>query len=100
MSIDLVRARRVSSAGARRNMCVIWGNCLSKPDRMSARSMPAYSPHGLALLRDPLLNKGTGFTEEEREALGLRGFLPAAVLSMQAQGERGRRNLCPLPGVC
>ena len=32
--------------------------------------MPAYSPHGLALLRDPLLNKGTGFTEEEREAGG------------------------------
>src|ERR1700750_1613963 len=64
---------------------------------MSARSMPAYSPHGLALLRDPLLNKGTGFTEEEREALGLRGFLPAAVLSMQAQAERVMTNLRTLP---
>ena len=59
--------------------------------------MPAYSPHGLALLRDPLLNKGTGFTEEEREALGLRGFLPAAVLSMQAQAERVMTNLRTLP---
>src|SRR5580693_9404883 len=64
---------------------------------MSARSMPAYSPHGLALLRDPLLNKGTGFTEEEREALGLRGFLPAAVMSMQAQVERILTNLRTLP---
>src|ERR1700731_4520958 len=64
---------------------------------MSARSIPSYSPHGLALLRDPLLNKGTGFTEEEREALGLRGFLPAAVLSMQAQAERVMTHLRTLP---
>jgi len=68
-----------------------------KPDRLSARSAPAYSPHGLALLRDPLLNKGTAFTEEEREALGLRGFLPAAILSMQAQVERVLTNMRTLP---
>lgn len=68
-----------------------------KPDRLSAHSTPAYSPHGLALLRDPLLNKGTAFTEEERDALGLRGFLPAAVLSMQAQVERFLTNLRGLP---
>src|SRR5246127_5432773 len=64
-----------------------------KPDRLSAHSTPAYSPHGLALLRDPLLNKGTAFTEEERDALGLRGFLPAHVLSMQDQVERVLVNL-------
>jgi malate dehydrogenase (oxaloacetate-decarboxylating)(NADP+) len=63
---------------------------VTKPDRMSARS---FSPHGLALLRDPLLNKGIAFTEEERDALGLRGFLPAAVMSMQAQVERVLTNL-------
>jgi len=68
-----------------------------KPDRMSVRSTPAYSPHGMALLRDPLLNKGTAFTQEERDALGLRGFLPAAVLSMQAQVERVLANLRTLP---
>jgi malate dehydrogenase (oxaloacetate-decarboxylating)(NADP+) len=27
---------------------------------------------GTALLTDPLLNKGTAFTERERDALGLR----------------------------
>ena len=64
---------------------------------MSARSMPTYSPRGLALLRDPLLNKGIAFSEEEREALGLRGFLPAAVMSMQAQVERVLMNLRSLP---
>jgi malate dehydrogenase (oxaloacetate-decarboxylating)(NADP+) len=50
-------------------------------------------PHGMALLRDPLLNRGTGFTNEERDALGLRGLLPANVLSMQAQAERVLTNL-------
>src|ERR1700724_1640484 len=68
-----------------------------KPDRLSAHSTPAYSPHGLALLRDPLLNKGTAFTEEERDALGLRGFLPAHVFTMKAQVERVLTNLRSLP---
>src|ERR1022692_1652334 len=54
-------------------------------------------PHGMALLRDPLLNKGTAFTEQERDALGLRGLLPAHVLSMQAQAERVMTNLHRLP---
>jgi malate dehydrogenase (oxaloacetate-decarboxylating)(NADP+) len=73
------------------------GNALSKPDRMSAHSTVFQSPHGLALLRDPLLNKGIAFTEQERDALGLRGFLPAAVMSMQAQVERVLTNLRGLP---
>jgi malate dehydrogenase (oxaloacetate-decarboxylating)(NADP+) len=54
-------------------------------------------PQGMALLRDPLLNKGTAFTEQERDALGLRGLLPAHVLSMQAQAERVMTNLRRLP---
>jgi malate dehydrogenase (oxaloacetate-decarboxylating)(NADP+) len=73
------------------------GNALSKPDRMSAHSTAFQSPHGLALLRDPLLNKGIAFSEQERDALGLRGFLPAAVMSMQAQVERVLTNLRSLP---
>jgi len=91
-------ARRAVAAGAGIHKNFPWGNVLSKPDRMSARSTPySPSPRGLALLRDPLLNKGTAFTREERDALGLRGFLPAAVLSMQAQVERVLTNLRGLP---
>ena len=51
------------------------------------------SPRGLALLRDPLLNKGTAFTEAERDTLGLRGFLPAHVLSMEEQVARKKGNM-------
>ena len=51
----------------------------------------------MALLRDPLLNKGTAFTEAERDALGLRGLLPAHVLSMDEQVARVMINLRDLP---
>jgi malate dehydrogenase (oxaloacetate-decarboxylating)(NADP+) len=71
---------------------------MSVPDRLSARSVPAFnSPRGMALLRDPLLNKGTAFTEAERDTLGLRGLLPARILSLQDQAEKVLINLRNLP---
>jgi malate dehydrogenase (oxaloacetate-decarboxylating)(NADP+) len=48
----------------------------------------ASSPFGISLLRDPTLNKGTAFTEEEREALGLRGLLPPRVHTQEEQVRR------------
>ena len=51
------------------------------------------SPRGLDLLRDPLLNKGTAFTREERNALGLRGLLPPHVLTQDVQAQRIMTNL-------
>ena len=70
---------------------------MSVPARPNPRSRPSDLPRGLALLRDPLLNKGTAFTDAERDALGLRGFLPAHVFSMNAQVERVLTNLRALP---
>ncbi len=64
--------------------------------RARARST-AVKQRGVALLRDPLLNKGTGFTEKERDAYGLRGLLPAHVLPMAAQATRVMTNLRRLP---
>jgi malate dehydrogenase (oxaloacetate-decarboxylating)(NADP+) len=67
------------------------------PVRAMPSSQPSDSPSGMALLRDPLLNKGTAFTEAERDALGLRGLLPAHVLSMDEQVARVMTNLRGLP---
>jgi malate dehydrogenase (oxaloacetate-decarboxylating)(NADP+) len=54
-------------------------------------------PRGVALLRDPLLNKGTAFSEKERDAFGLRGLLPAHLLSQDEQVARILTNLRRLP---
>ena len=43
---------------------------------------------GNDVLRNPMLNRGTAFTEAEREALGLDGLLPSAVSSMDGQVRR------------
>jgi malic enzyme len=40
---------------------------------------------GLDLLTQPLLNKGTSFTDHEREAFGLRGLLPAHETTIDEQ---------------
>jgi malate dehydrogenase (oxaloacetate-decarboxylating)(NADP+) len=54
-------------------------------------------PRGMTLLRDPLLNKGTAFSEKERDAFGLRGLLPAHLLSQEEQVTRILTNLRRLP---
>ncbi|MGH6728319.1 MAG: NAD-dependent malic enzyme [Pseudolabrys sp.] len=64
--------------------------------RARARST-AVKQRGVALLRDPLLNKGTAFTDAERDAFGLRGLLPAHVQTMKAQAERILNNIRKLP---
>ena len=43
---------------------------------------------GVRVLEDPLTNKGTAFTEEERSELGLRGLLPAVVETLEQQVAR------------
>ena len=50
-------------------------------------------PHGSALLTNPLLNKGTAFSESERDTLGLRGLLPPRVFTLTEQIQRVLSNL-------
>ena len=55
---------------------------------MTAPSVPPEFPRGVKLLHDPIRNKGMAFSEAEREALGLRGLLPARQMSMELQTRR------------
>ncbi len=52
---------------------------------------------GLDILHDPLLNKGTAFTEAERDALGLRGLLPPHVSTQEEQVARVLENVASAP---
>ncbi len=55
---------------------------------------------GTDILNEPLLNKGTAFTNEEREQLGLRGLVPPKVTAIDEQVlrvlENFRRKTDPL----
>jgi len=50
-------------------------------------------PQGVAVLRDPLLNKGTAFSDAERDRLKLRGLLPPRSISQSQQVARVVENL-------
>ncbi|HEX6107256.1 MAG TPA: NAD-dependent malic enzyme [Gemmatimonadales bacterium] len=53
----------------------------------------AFAPEtGIRLLQDPRHNKGTAFTEAERDALGIRGLLPPRVFTLEEQLERVMEN--------
>ncbi len=47
---------------------------------------------GTDVLNEPLLNKGTAFSLEERDALGLRGLVPPKVVELSGQVERVLEN--------
>ncbi len=49
------------------------------------------------MLHDPVRNKGTAFSEEERDRLGIRGLLPPRVQSIELQSERVLDNLRQKP---
>ncbi len=48
---------------------------------------------GVKLLHDPVHNKGTAFTSEERIVLGLRGLLPPRIHDMDLQIKRVMENI-------
>lgn len=56
--------------------------------------MPSRTP---TLLQDPLTNRGTAFTEEERVQFGLIGRLPPAVSTLEQQANRAYAQLMTQP---
>ncbi len=56
---------------------------------MSAAPTPAIPD----VLEDPIRDKGTAFTESERDALGLTGRLPSAVLTLDQQAQRAYQQM-------
>lgn len=56
-------------------------------------------PTGTALFHDPLLNKGTAFTKQEREAFGLCGLLPPRVATLEQQVARIMENFYKKPNA-
>ncbi|HET7203703.1 MAG TPA: NAD-dependent malic enzyme [Steroidobacteraceae bacterium] len=60
--------------------------------KRSLPPLPEWFPRGTTLLRDPTLNKGTAFSEQERDMLGLRGLLPAHVATQDEQVARVLEN--------
>ncbi len=67
------------------------------PIAVRREHVPAWFPRGLTLLQDPTLNKGTAFTDRERDVLGLQGLLPPHVCSQDEQAARVLENFRRLP---
>ena len=63
---------------------------LSKDFRIST------AKRGTAVIQDPLLNKGSAFTLEEREALCLHGLLPPHVSTVAEQTQRAMKTLADI----
>ncbi len=96
---DLAEGEALSKFLGHINLQSIIKKCMSEDakGKMELQSRLRDFPTGAALLRDPSLNKGTAFTEAERDALGLRGLLPPHVHTMDEQLMRVLKNLRSKP---
>ncbi len=70
-----------------------------EPDALTHPSPSPWFPRGLTLLHEPALNKGTAFSEHERDVLGLKGLLPPHVCSQEEQVARVLGNFHRLPSA-
>jgi malate dehydrogenase (oxaloacetate-decarboxylating) len=91
-----------ASQGARRSACC---RVPAPAPRMSwtlrrdpnDRPYLAVDTRGPASINDPWTNKGTAFTDAERDDLGLHGLLPPAISTLQQQLARTYENFTAAP---
>ena len=57
------------------------------------RTQLEFPYRGPDVLRRPLFNRGTSFTHDERDSLGITGLLPPAVNTIEQQAERMRESI-------
>ena len=66
---------------------------MNQPSSAQWQPIIRTSLSGLHLLMNPRLNKGTAFTEAERDVFDLHGLLPPHIGSLESQSERRKRVL-------
>ncbi len=91
-SVQQVAERPVKNGGGVKSSKPVSGRSAGKPDAASPalgkkakKELMIRLPLGIALLRDPAFNKGSAFSEAERDALGIRGLLPPRIQTMEGQ---------------
>jgi malate dehydrogenase (oxaloacetate-decarboxylating) len=67
-------------------------NFATKLDATTGQPYLAVAKRGRELLLEPLTNKGTGFTQHERDTLGLHGLLPPRIFDLEGQLARAYEN--------
>jgi len=65
--------------------------------RAGNRNSVTVAARGAELIRDPALNKGTGFPAAERQAFGIEGLLPVQAKDQNQQAERIYQQLRAQP---
>ena len=65
--------------------------------RLESESCHETRARGLDVLNSPQLNKGTAFTADERNALGLNGLLPSDIGTLESQVRRAYIQYDRLP---
>ena len=69
----------------------------AKTSKNKPKKILVPTERGVKLIHNPVHNKGTAFTENERQVLGLKGLLPPRIINQDLQADRIMGNLRKKP---